>query len=479
MYQINTILRGMAIALFMLIHIAVGYAQTISPVLDSILNKRLRDQRNSLGVKGLSAAVTFPDGSVWSGGAGVSSLAPLDSITKDHAFNIGSVTKTITSACILQMADDSLLQLDDKISEWLPPFNFIDSNITIRQLLRHQSGIYDIITSPGFQPAMLNDIDSMWTKHNAIKTFIQTPDFAPGTSWAYSNTNYLLLGMIIEAVSGQLYHQEIRERFLDPLNLATFAHPPFETLPPSVSNVWLDLNGDGTTDDAGGFIYEWNSFNYVAGPSGAYFSTSADLARWITTLVGTEDVLSPGMLQQAQVTASGATLPAGTKYGLGLMERKFMNITAFGHGGDLGYCANAWYFPSKDIGIAVLNNDASKNSWQVAPVVQALLQAYMNYQLATPAVAPAEEVYEMRVSPNPFTDMIYLTATLPEQTTSVKCEIVNTLGQTVLVFPSIKTNENTVNMPLQMTGYLPGGTYFLRVFADGQMIGTHKVLKSE
>ena len=158
MYQINTILRGMAIALFMLIHIAVGYAQTISPVLDSILNKRLRDQRNSLGVKGLSAAVTFPDGSVWSGGAGVSSLAPLDSITKDHAFNIGSVTKTITSACILQMADDSLLQLDDKISEWLPPFNFIDSNITIRQLLRHQSGIYDIITSPGFQPAMLNDM---------------------------------------------------------------------------------------------------------------------------------------------------------------------------------------------------------------------------------------------------------------------------------------------------------------------------------
>lgn len=465
-----------ALLLMTTVFTQVAHAQSPIPhVLDSILDKRLLDQRNALGVRGLSAAIQFPDGSVWEGVAGISSAAPVDSITPQHLFNIGSVTKTITSACILQMVDENLLSLDDSLHEWLPTYEYIDSNITIRQLMRHQSGIYDILMNPAFQPTMFNDIDSMWTPHNAIKTFIQAPEFAPGTSWAYSNTNYMLLGMIIETVSGKPYYQVVRERFLDPLDLASFVLPPHEPVLPPASDVWVDITGDGVTDNAGDLIYNWNSFNYVAGAAGLYFSTAGDLARWIRAVLSA-GIISDSTLNEAKETV--ASQPAGVRYGLGIMERKFLNNLAYGHGGDLGYCANAWYFPEKDVSITVLNNDAKKNSWQIAPVVQVLLKACIDYQMATPAEdLPLANQAQVTTYPNPFTREIYLSAILPEQFERITCEMVNYLGETVLFMASVPTDGFAINTALPTAENLPGGLYFLQLYGDGQLISTKKVIK--
>ncbi len=467
-----------ACALFLLFFLAKSFAQTTVPhVLDSMLDKRLRDQRNTLGVKGLSAAIRFSDGTVWEGVAGVSSLLPVDSIQPNYLFNIGSVTKTITAGCILQMAQEGLLSLDDKLHQHLDTFNNINPNITVRQLLRHQSGIFDVVTHPDFNVVMNSNLDSIWQIKSAVQSFVGTPLFQPGAAWSYSNTNYLLLGMIIEKISGQLYNEEIHERFFGPLGLSTFAHPPFNNLPLPVANVWLNLVSPSFTSDAGDYIAQWDNFNSAMGPSGCWFATAADLARWMHAYQSSE-VLSDSMLLQCRATVPSQ--PSGVNYGLGIMERKFLNQTAYGHGGDLGYCANAYYFPGKDLSISVINNDALKNSWQVAPTVQVLLKAVMDYMMLTPAnepiAGPMVTKTDIQVFPNPITSEFEIDAILPEQYKSVQCEMVNSFGVTICTFPNVVPNGRTIHTPLRLGKSMPQGVYFLKLYGDGQCIGTKRIV---
>jgi CubicO group peptidase (beta-lactamase class C family) len=180
----NTQLRlsKTASALLLLFFVAKTFAQpaAVPHVLDSMLDKRLRDYRNALGVKGLSAAIRFSDGSVWEGVAGVSSLQPLDSIKPDYLFNIGSVTKTLTAACILQMAQEGLLGLDDSLHQLLPAYTNVNPNITVRQLLRHQSGIFDVTTHPDFNLAFSPaNVNNPWTIEQAVESFVGAPLFGP------------------------------------------------------------------------------------------------------------------------------------------------------------------------------------------------------------------------------------------------------------------------------------------------------------
>src|SRR5690349_8742460 len=122
----------------------LGLSAQTCPDLDSLLRQTLVTQRGILNVQGLGAAIQFSDGSVWKGATGVSSaVEPIDT---GMTFGIASISKTVTAACILQMADEGLLGLDDSLHAWLDTFPHINPNITIRQLLRHQSGIYDVVT---------------------------------------------------------------------------------------------------------------------------------------------------------------------------------------------------------------------------------------------------------------------------------------------------------------------------------------------
>ncbi len=469
-----------ACALFLLFFLTNSFAQIAVPhVLDSILDQRLRNQRNALGVKGLSAAIRFSDGSVWEGVAGVSSLLPVDSIKPNYLFNIGSVTKTVTAACILQMAQEGLLHLDDKLHQHLDTFDNINPNITVRQLLRHQSGIFDVVNHPDFEQMNYN-LDSIWLIESAVRSFVNAPLFQPGAAWSYSNTNYLLLGMIIEKISGQLYNEEIHERFFAPQGLSTFAQPPFNNLPLPVANVWLNLTSPNFTSDAGDYIAQWDNFNSAMGPSGCWFATAADLARWMYNYQSSE-VLNDSMLQQCRTTVPSQ--PSGVNYGLGLMERKFLNQTAYGHGGDLGYCANAYYFPGKDLSISVLNNDALKNSWQVAPTVQVLLKVVTDYMALNSADEPIEDPMatktDIQVFPNPITSEFEIDAIFPEHYKSVQCEMVNSFGITVCSFPNVVPNGQTIRTPLRLGKSLPQGVYFLKFYGDGQFAGAKRVVVSE
>ena len=451
-------------------------AQTVPPKLDSMLHRTLDSMLAVVNAKGFGGAVQLPNGAVWAGGAGISSANPSEEINADHAFNIGSVTKTITAACVLQMADEGTLSLGDSLHQWLDTFQYINPNITVRQLLRHQSGIYDVFANPDAQPLWLQNPDSIWRQEDIITTFVRPPLFQPGASFSYSNTNYLLLGLLIEAASGKPYYQELRERFFTPLGLGSLSAMPLEPRPPSIAHLWLDLNGDGQVEDAHDFFSNWNSFATASGAAGIYYATPSDMARWMRAYMG-GTLLSPAMMAQAKATVS-TPFNGGTRYGLGLMERNFQTYKAFGHGGDAGYSASVWYFPAQDVSVAVLNNDGRRNSWTLAPVVLALLKTYIacTTMVSAPDLATAEP---MRVFPNPFSGELNLSVNIPAGIREARVVLTNALGEQVASEPLRDWPADQQTVRLSSLEKLPAGLYFSTLVLDGRMAtGTTKVVKN-
>jgi len=464
-----------AVLLLVLSSHALLSGQNIDPKLAAAFQHTLDSMRTALNVKSLSAALQLPDGNIWAGAQGISSTVPFDSVTPKHVYDIGSVTKTLTAGCILQMADEGLLALDDSLHAWLDTIPHINPNITIRQLLRHQSGLYDVLSASSFQPYMLANYSTIFSPHFAVTNFIQPPLFQPGSGWSYSNTNYMLLGMIIEKIANQAYHLEIRDRFLLPLGLTSTVLLPFEPLPAQVAHVWLDLNGDGISDDGHNFFTNWNSFHSAAAPAGAYFSTASDMAVWMRAYIG-DNQLSTTMRTQMQTTVNTG-LPGATRYGLGIMERNFIGHKGYGHGGDIAYSASVFYFPGKDLSIAVLNNDSKNNSWTLAPVIEALLKTWMDNE----TLLDTEDGFPLAQSavsafPNPFTDKITATVNLPEPARSLHVDLTDMFGRLVRTLECSDMPEGEQTFSLDGLEHLPAGNYWLRLTVNETMFSTSKLV---
>jgi CubicO group peptidase (beta-lactamase class C family) len=440
-------------------------AQTVPPALATALQDTLSDMKLMLGNKGMGAAVMLPDGSVWEGAAGISSNFAAGNVSINHTFLIGSVTKTITSACILQMADEGLLSLNDSLHEWIEPIQHVNPNITIRQLLRHQSGLYDVVPDQALGEAIFLNQDSMWQFRDAITTFIKPPLSAPGGTWNYCNTNFLLLGMIIETVSGQPYHEVIRERFWTPLELNSCLLPTVEQYNQPVAHVWLNLNGDNVLDDAHFLFSNWTAWFSTAAPAGGFFSDAGDMARWMRALM--EGELFSAEMMTAMKNTVITNQPENQRYGLGLMERTLGGLQAWGHGGDAGYSASVWYFPSEDISIAVLNNDGTKNSWTLSPTVVALLKRYQQYEAATTSTS-------VLASANPFTDQLRVVLSTAVSAESVQLSLSDALGRTVVQRDFSRGSD----LQLDQLGQLPAGRYLLQVqLANGAAVRPVVVVK--
>jgi CubicO group peptidase (beta-lactamase class C family) len=450
-------------------------AQNISRALDSVLNKTLDSMVTVLNVKSLSAAIQVSDTTAWAGAKGISSLNPRVNVTVNDVYLIGSVTKTITSACILQLADEGVLRLDDSVSRWLDTIPNVNPNITIRQLLRHQSGLYDFLNHPNLQLRFLSYQDSVWTPENLLRVFLREPIASAGSAWSYCNTNYLLLGMIIKKATGKYYYEVYKQRFFTPLGFKTFAIPSYEPINSPIAHVWLDITGDGITDDAHDFYMNYKALNSAAGPEGGYFATAKETSKWMRKYMR-GDLLSANMLAQARETVPAPGLPGGT-YGLGLMKKTFNNILGYGHGGDLAYSASSWYFPTKDIAITVLCNDAKNNSWTLVPVIEALQKTYMDWRLYTGLDnAIDKSKIDISIYPNPFMDRIKIQTTGIPKNASISVELYNQLGQKVAHISKHQILEKETIEINNLTD-LPKGLYILTVLADEKIVKTRKVVK--
>jgi D-alanyl-D-alanine carboxypeptidase len=292
------------------------------------------------------------------------------------------MTKTFVAALTLRLVEDGALGLDDSVAGLLPGRG-LDARITVRQLLDHTSGLHDFFLAPGIDGALQGAPRVVWTADRALG-YVGKPYFAPGTGWRYSNTNYVLLGLIVERVTGRGLAAELRARLFDPLGLSSAfmqvaeeprgptAHGyrfngPGSTLPP------IDLS-DGTA------AMPFTSVVSAAGGAGALAASSGDVARWGRLLYG-GDVLEPESLAMmaAEVDLVMPYRPL-VPYGLGVQALDLAGHPTLGHSGRfLGFRGAVRYLLDEDVSIAVLTNQS-----RIDPgiIVRALLE------LAVPRLGP-------------------------------------------------------------------------------------------
>ncbi|TCO41521.1 D-alanyl-D-alanine carboxypeptidase [Kribbella antiqua] len=282
-------------------------------------------------------AEVHDSGRVWRGSSGVAELGTTKPVAVNGRFRAGSITKSFVATVVLQLAGERRLGLDDPVTHWLP--GAMDDRITLHQLLQHTSGIVNYTNTRAFR-TLYGSVDSVialrdrtWTPQELLDfTTGQPLLFEPGTSWMYSNTNYVLLALVIQKVTGNHYAKEVDRRILRRLG-------PHGTEIPGRRSVISGPHAHGYLP-RGQEPVDITRFNpSVSGASGELVSTAADLNRFYGALL-TGRLLRPE--QQTQLLTIRTT-GRDYDYGLGLETRVVNGIRLWGHDGDIfGYQAASW-----------------------------------------------------------------------------------------------------------------------------------------
>lgn len=329
--------------------------------LEEYLQSQIEDIRRRYNLTGINMAIGWGNGNIWTGVVGESASIPRVPLDDQNIYLIASITKTFVSALILLLQEEELLTLDDTVETWLPSLEArygLDS--TIRQLLNHTSGLRDYLAegAGGVVDAVVADPLKIWTPEEiasrALNDRNRPPWFSPGEGGPkYSNTGYVLLGMIIEAATGQSFAQVLRERILSPLQLDNTYFAGSEELPDNRLAI-------ARTTFPG-------SFKAVASgvwTAGGMVSNAEDLVRWARTLYSGE-FLSLNSLSQmldlaGRVTFQNQTIPTQGYYGLGVQQIYIEPVgVQWGHGGNLpGYQSGMYYYPEVDVAFSfIINQD--------------------------------------------------------------------------------------------------------------------------
>jgi D-alanyl-D-alanine carboxypeptidase len=288
-------------------------------------------------------------------GAHVRAVGVADKVTAapmEPAFHhrIGSLTKTFTVTGVLQLADQGLLRLDDPIARYIPGVPEGD-RITLRQLARMQSGLANYTASEEFVRTLLGDPLRSFTPQELLGfAFAQPMSFAPGERFEYSNTNTVLLGLVVEKVSGQALPDYIRDWVTTPLGMRDTVFPLDNSYPTPHAHGYTEQSADGEEADATDWNPAW------AWAAGAMISTLDDLRIWAPALA-TGRLLTPGMQQERLQLVGAPGMPAQDGYGLGL----FSLGGWIGHNGSLpGYQTVAIHLPERDTTVVIeINTDVA------------------------------------------------------------------------------------------------------------------------
>jgi CubicO group peptidase (beta-lactamase class C family) len=335
-------------------------APAVPAAMASRLDRALARAQESFLLPGVEATVIFPDGSTWTGTRGMADVAAGRPVVPATPFAVGSVTKTFTAALILRYVDQGRIGLDDRLDRYLPDWPKAAS-ITVRMLLNHTSGIPDFFLNPKLDAALNKAKKHVWTAAEVLESYVQPGAvFPPGKGWAYSNTNYLLLGVIAEQVGGAPWATLVREELFEPLGLAATYVQQVQTPPAEPARAYSMLLGnrgpvprlrsDGTD------VVPFTSVVTAAGSAGAIAATTGDLARWARALYGTP-LLSKATRKEMLTFVRATSYGKITSYGLGVSRVKLQGRYAIGHSGALaGSRAAIRYFPKDGIAIAVAFN---------------------------------------------------------------------------------------------------------------------------
>jgi D-alanyl-D-alanine carboxypeptidase len=281
-----------------------------------------------LGPPGAAMAVADHDArTLWVGATGLANLDAGHSWQPDDPFPIGSVTKTFTASLVFLLMEEGLLNPDDPLEHWVPG-SFAGQGVTLRHLLSNTSGIASYNYVGSF------DESTTWTPEELVQWAVDhqaTTSFEPGSSWEYSNTNWVLLGLVIEAATGASYLHELHERLLDPLGLehtVLWGEEDYE------GTLVRGYEGEADVTDGTDPSFGW--------AAGAIVSTPHDLARWGGALYGGKvlNADSFALMTERTVLSTGETVD----YGMGAFSEYDAELGRFyGHTGGISSHATYLY----------------------------------------------------------------------------------------------------------------------------------------
>lgn len=330
----------------MKIRILVGIFVFVSAAAAQNTNTSAAVQRMETIVKSYTAGNSFMgtvlvaegDRILLNQGFGMASLEwniPNDPETK---FKVCSLTKQFTAALVLLLEQDGKLHIDDPVSKYLPDAPASWEKITLRNLLDHTSGIPDLINEKEFGTWSM----SPHTPKEQLAIFRDKPlEFGPGARFEYSNSNYVVLGLVIEQVSGQRYETLLRDRILEPLRM--------ENTGLDTDELVLPRRAEGYGQGKNSLVAARSMSMSVPWAAGSLYSTTGDLLRWEQGLFGGK--ILNGSELKAMTTADKGN------YGLGVEVRDVDGMKVIEHGGGIqGFSAELIYVPERNIGVAVLSN---------------------------------------------------------------------------------------------------------------------------
>jgi CubicO group peptidase (beta-lactamase class C family) len=308
---------------------------------------RLVDQSYPANAPGAAVIVTEHGKVVYERGRGLADVEAKKPITPDTVFRLGSISKQFAAATLLQLVHEGKLSLDDPLSKFLPDYPQPGASATVRQLLSHTSGIQDYTEIPGWMVEA--NTNKAYTTEQLINVFKDKPaQFKPGAQWSYDNSGYILVGAVIEKVTGKPWYEVVDERIARPLKLATLRYGVDE---PSIRNmaVGYEPSGDGK------FKVAQKINMSVPGAAGALVGTVGDLATWANALHHGKvlDTASYQAMTTKTKTADGKLNP----YGFGMAVDEIRGHPMIGHdGGIFGFVTSSIYVPEQDIFVAVFHN---------------------------------------------------------------------------------------------------------------------------
>jgi len=308
------------------------------------IDSLVADYKDRTHTPAVSVAVLRGSDTLVMKGYGLANLSPITQASAATVYRIGSITKQFTSAAIMRLIERGKLSLDDPMSKYLPDVPLHGHTVTIRQLLNHTSGIHSYTSSRDWQGTWEQDLTP-----RQIVAFVDkdTFDFAPGTRWLYNNTGYVLLGMIIEKVTGEKYASYLQHDLFTPLGLKQTSYCPSKPTDPAFAAGYTSRGG---TPRPAAYLSMTHPFS-----AGALCSTVRDLVIWQRALAGGRVVNAHSY---AQMTTAD-TLNNGSRlaYGFGLVPGRLGTHRSIGHGGSVnGFTTSSAYFPDDSVNVAVFTN---------------------------------------------------------------------------------------------------------------------------
>lgn len=279
------------------------------------------------GVPGSLAVVRTPAG-VCHLAFGLGNRRPKTAMRATDRFRIGSLTKTFVATVVLQLVGEGRLSLDDSVERWLPGLVPNGDRITVRELLNHTSGLFDFTDDKTWVSTVIANPARDWPPRDLVAVATAHPPmFAPGTAWWYSNTNYILAGLVVEQVTGTTLEQQLRKRIFEPFGLEATSLPAapeiegahahgyvgFATVPSLKAGTYLDATSLASPS--------------IAWAAGGIVSNADDVTRFFSALL-------KGRLLRPDLLSEMRTVVPRSNYGLGLLRVETRCGSAFGHLGD-------------------------------------------------------------------------------------------------------------------------------------------------